>query len=202
MTLTHAQTIFMLFIYYINLRNKKQFVYVLMSSKSFKRIINCYNIFCRKGEFVCLMFVVGLPQAKLTIFPTFATDEEKVQMVCGGHEVISECMFYPAGQENFLKPSDSCNFSITGANLIAWSQDKEISHINISCYYTVHALGKNESSPHSDRVSIRVRGMRFNHKLFVRQINCFFFCSKQLFLFLVRFARHVIFASNHRGQPN
>ncbi len=145
-----------------------------MSSKSFKIIIHCYNTFCCKGEFVCLVFVIGLPQAKLTIFPTFAIDEEKVQMVCGGHEAISECMFYPAGQENLLKPSDSCNFSITGANLIAWSQDKEISHVNISCYYTVHASRQNESSPHSERVSIRVRGTLFNHKLFARQINCFF----------------------------
>ncbi len=143
-----------------------------MSSKSFKIIIHCYNTFCCKGEFVCLVFVIGLPQAKLTIFPTFAIDEEKVQMVCGGHEAISECMFYPAGQENLLKPSDSCNFSITGANLIAWSQDNE-SHVNISCYYTVHASRQNESSPHSERVSIRVRGTLFNHKLFARQINCF-----------------------------
>ncbi|XP_016411915.1 uncharacterized protein LOC107743268 [Sinocyclocheilus rhinocerous] len=103
----------------------------------------------------------GLPQAKLTVFPIFATDEEKVQMVCGGHENqhISECMFYPAGQENFLKPSTSCNFSLTGAELIIWSQDQESSHVNISCYYTVHALGENGTSPHSDIVSVRVRGL-------------------------------------------
>ncbi|XP_050978006.1 uncharacterized protein LOC127172701 isoform X2 [Labeo rohita] len=102
----------------------------------------------------------NLPQAKLTIFPTFATDEE-VQMVCGGHENqhMSECMFYPAGQENFIKPSASCNFSITVADLIAWSQDQESSYVNISCYYTVHDLEKNTTSPHSDIVSVRVRGL-------------------------------------------
>ncbi|KAI2659048.1 Low-density lipoprotein receptor class A domain-containing protein 2 [Labeo rohita] len=99
-------------------------------------------------------------KAKLTIFPTFATDEE-VQMVCGGHENqhMSECMFYPAGQENFIKPSASCNFSITVADLIAWSQDQESSYVNISCYYTVHDLEKNTTSPHSDIVSVRVRGL-------------------------------------------
>ncbi|KAL1266004.1 hypothetical protein QQF64_004031 [Cirrhinus molitorella] len=99
-----------------------------------------------------------LPQAKLEIF---ATDEEKVQMVCGGHENqhMSECMFYPDGQENFLKPSASCNFSITGAELIMWSQNPKSSYVNISCYYTVNGLGKNTTSPHSDSVSVRVRGL-------------------------------------------
>ncbi|XP_050978007.1 uncharacterized protein LOC127172702 [Labeo rohita] len=101
----------------------------------------------------------SLPQAKLTIFPTFATDEEEVQMVCGGHENqhMSECTFYPAGQENFIKPSASCNFFITVADLIAWSQDQESSYVNISCYYTVHSLGENTTSPHSDIVSVRIR---------------------------------------------
>ncbi|XP_059394138.1 uncharacterized protein LOC132126704 [Carassius carassius] len=103
----------------------------------------------------------GLPQAKLTIYPTFATDEEKVQMVCGGHEDqhISECMFYLVGQEDFLKPSASCNFSLTAADLIIWSHDQESSHVNISCYYTVHALKENGTSPHSNIVSVRVRGL-------------------------------------------
>ncbi|XP_073681405.1 uncharacterized protein [Garra rufa] len=101
----------------------------------------------------------GLPKAKLTIVPTFATDEEEVQMVCKGYEDqhMSECMFYPAGQETFSKPSASCDFSINGTDLIAWSQNQESSYVNIYCYYTVH--GVNETSPHSDRVSVRVRGL-------------------------------------------
>ncbi|KAL1266005.1 hypothetical protein QQF64_004032 [Cirrhinus molitorella] len=102
----------------------------------------------------------SLPQAKLTIFPTFATDEEEVQMVCGGHENqhMSECMFYPDGQEtDRTQPSSSCNISITGAKLIAWSQNQKSSYVNISCYYTVH--GVKETSPHSDIVSVRVRGL-------------------------------------------
>ncbi|XP_026130486.1 uncharacterized protein LOC113110572 [Carassius auratus] len=126
---------------------------------------------CRHCEMALFIFIIfhlvledksqGLPQAKLTIYPTFATDEEKVQMVCGGHENlhISECMFYLVGQEDFLKPSASCNFSLTAAELIIWSHDQESSHVNISCYYTVHALKENGTSPHSDIVSVRVRGL-------------------------------------------
>ncbi|XP_043107866.1 uncharacterized protein LOC122353984 isoform X1 [Puntigrus tetrazona] len=100
----------------------------------------------------------GFPQAKLTIFPTFAVDEEKVQMICEGQENqhISECMFYPVGQEQFIQPVTSCKLSLTGAELISWSRDQESSHVNISCYYSI---GKNETSPHSDRVSVRVRGL-------------------------------------------
>ncbi|ROI16295.1 hypothetical protein DPX16_12413 [Anabarilius grahami] len=103
----------------------------------------------------------GLPQANLTIFPTSATYGEKVQMVCGGHENhrVSECMFYPAGQENFKKPSASCYLTLTSGELILWSQDAESSHVNISCYYTVYSLGENATSPHSDTVSVRVRGL-------------------------------------------
>lgn len=114
-------------------------------------------------------FFLGLPQANLTIFPTSATYGEKVQMVCGGHEKhrVSECMFYPAGQENFKKPSASCYLTLTSDELILWSQDAESSHVNISCYYTVYSLGENATSPHSDTVSVRVRGALFNRKLYV-----------------------------------
>ncbi|XP_056104475.1 uncharacterized protein LOC130083472 [Rhinichthys klamathensis goyatoka] len=103
----------------------------------------------------------GLPQANLTIFPTFATYGEKVQMFCGGHESqhVSECMFYPAGQENYIKPSALCNITLTSIELITWSQDPESSHVNISCYYTVYGLGENATSPHSDKVSVKVRGL-------------------------------------------
>ncbi|KAK7119168.1 hypothetical protein R3I94_021124 [Phoxinus phoxinus] len=103
----------------------------------------------------------GLPQANLTIFPTFATYGEEVQMFCGGHENqhVSECMFYPAGQENYKKPSSLCNITLTIIELIMWSQDPESSHVNVSCYYTVYGLGENSTSPHSDEVSVRVRGL-------------------------------------------
>ncbi|XP_039529338.1 uncharacterized protein LOC120480352 isoform X4 [Pimephales promelas] len=103
----------------------------------------------------------GLPQANLTIFPTFATNGEKVQMLCGGHENqhVSECMFYPAGQENYKIPSALCNITLTSIKLIMWSQDPESSHVNISCYYTVYGIGDNTTSPHSDKVSVKVRGL-------------------------------------------
>ncbi|KAK7127524.1 hypothetical protein R3I93_020188 [Phoxinus phoxinus] len=103
----------------------------------------------------------GLPQANLTIFPTFSTYGEEVQMFCGGHENqhVSECMFYPAGQENYKKPSSLCNITLTIIELIMWSQDPESSHVNVSCYYTVYGLGENATSPHSDEVSVRVRGL-------------------------------------------
>ncbi|XP_067243264.1 uncharacterized protein [Chanodichthys erythropterus] len=103
----------------------------------------------------------GLPQANLTIFPTSATYGENVQMVCGGHEKhrVSECMFYPAGQEHFKKPSASCYLTLTSDELILWSKDAESSHVNISCYYTVYSLGENATSSLSDTVSVRVRGL-------------------------------------------
>ncbi|XP_077060018.1 uncharacterized protein LOC143711841 [Siphateles boraxobius] len=102
-----------------------------------------------------------LPRANLTIFPTFATYGEKVQMFCGGHENqhVSECMFYPAGKENYKKPSALCNITLTSIELIMWSQDPETSHVNISCYYTVYGLGENATSPHSDKVSVKLRGL-------------------------------------------
>ncbi|XP_051769269.1 uncharacterized protein LOC127522944 [Ctenopharyngodon idella] len=103
----------------------------------------------------------GFPQANLTIFPTSATSGEKVQMECGGYKNhrVSECMFYPEGQESFKKPSASCNLTLTSTELILWSHDAESSHVNISCYYTVYSLAVNETSPHSNKVSVRVRGL-------------------------------------------
>ncbi|XDV51364.1 hypothetical protein PO909_020250, partial [Leuciscus waleckii] len=103
----------------------------------------------------------GLPQATLTISPTFATYGENVQMICGGHENqhVSECMFYPAGQENYKKPSELCNITLTSIELIMWSQDPDGSHVNISCFYTVYGLGENATSPHSNKVSVKVRGL-------------------------------------------
>ncbi|XP_067287296.1 uncharacterized protein [Pseudorasbora parva] len=103
----------------------------------------------------------GLPQANLTIFPTFANNEEKVRMVCGGYENhrVSECMFYLSGQEDFKTPSGLCNLTLTIRKLIMWSRDSESSHINISCYYSVYSLGENATSPPSDKVPVRVRGL-------------------------------------------
>ncbi|XP_065098157.1 uncharacterized protein [Paramisgurnus dabryanus] len=112
--------------------------------------------------FICLQFLEvqpqSLPQAKLTVSPASVTDGE-MHFVCEGFKRrrVSECMFYPSGQENFTKPS-ACNISITISDLIAWSRDHESSHVNIVCYYTVFELRKHITSPHSDKVSVRVRG--------------------------------------------
>ncbi|XP_073732339.1 uncharacterized protein [Misgurnus anguillicaudatus] len=106
----------------------------------------------------------GLPQAKLTVFPASVTDGEMVRLVCEGFKKrrVSECLFYPSGRENFTKPSASCNLSITVSELIAWSGDHESSHVNIVCYYTAIELGKQMTSLHSDKVSVRVRGLDYS----------------------------------------
>lgn len=106
-----------------------------------------------------LIIVAGLPQAKLTVFPASVTDGE-MRLVCGGFDnrTASECLFYPSEQENFTTPSVSCELSLTGSELITWSGDEESSYVNTVCYYAVIELGKYVTSPHSDEVSVRVRG--------------------------------------------
>ncbi|XP_056590058.1 uncharacterized protein LOC130409884 [Triplophysa dalaica] len=100
----------------------------------------------------------GLPQAKLTVFPASVTDGE-MRLVCEGFEnrTVSECFFYPSGQENFTTPSVSCELSLTGSELIIWSGDEESSFVNTVCFYSVSELGKYITSAHSDEVSVRVR---------------------------------------------
>ncbi|XP_065098152.1 uncharacterized protein [Paramisgurnus dabryanus] len=102
----------------------------------------------------------GLPKAKLTVSPASVTDGE-MRFVCEGFKKrrVSECMFYPSGRVNLSMPSASCNISITASDLLAWSGDHESSHVNIVCYYTVSKSGKHTISPHSDEVSVRVRGL-------------------------------------------
>ncbi|XP_057218766.1 uncharacterized protein LOC130571658 [Triplophysa rosa] len=100
----------------------------------------------------------GLPQAKLTVFPASVTDGE-LRLVCEGFDnrTVSECLFYPSGQENFTTPSVSCELSLTGSELITWSGDEESSYVNTVCYYAVSELGKYITSDHSDEVPVRVR---------------------------------------------
>ncbi|KAA0707438.1 hypothetical protein E1301_Tti021534 [Triplophysa tibetana] len=100
----------------------------------------------------------GLPQAKLTVFPASVSDG-KMRLVCEGFDnrTVSECFFYPSGQENFTTPSVSCELSLTGSELITWSGDEESSYVNTVCYYTVSGLGKYITSAHSDEVSVKVR---------------------------------------------
>ncbi|KAI7794752.1 hypothetical protein IRJ41_000109 [Triplophysa rosa] len=109
----------------------------------------------------------GLPQAKLTVFPASVTDGE-LRLVCEGFDnrTVSECLFYPSGQENFTTPSVSCELSLTGSELITWSGDEESSYVNTVCYYAVSELGKYITSDHSDEVPVRVRDEKPNITVF------------------------------------
>ncbi|XP_036416109.1 uncharacterized protein LOC118800067 isoform X2 [Colossoma macropomum] len=94
----------------------------------------------------------NVPQAELSVFPAVLTQRGSVQLDCKTlYAGVSQCYFYPERDETNLKHSPSCQLSLTGSELTAWTGHsyRSSQSVNITCYYTVDEFRTQAESPHS-----------------------------------------------------
>ncbi|XP_051532013.1 uncharacterized protein LOC127428028 [Myxocyprinus asiaticus] len=143
-------------------------VFYLSHSELFKRTVSSRQLSCdyslntepvERSPRSDVYTIRGLSQAKLTESASVINERETVQLNCKKTEdqkmEIEKCIFNINGRENNMKQNTSCQLSLTGSEIIIWSEEQR-STVNITCFYSVKKSQVLIPSPHSDPVSVRV----------------------------------------------
>ncbi|XP_036804246.1 uncharacterized protein LOC118940102 [Oncorhynchus mykiss] len=93
-----------------------------------------------------------LPPPSLTVRPAVIKERESVQLSCETTRHVSHCYFYIEEGENF--PDSSCTQTLTGTELLKRADQTFPDVVKVTCYY---AVGKSDTSPLSDPVSVTVQ---------------------------------------------
>ncbi|KAL7837092.1 hypothetical protein SRHO_G00268030 [Serrasalmus rhombeus] len=102
----------------------------------------------------------NVPQPELSVSPSVLTERGSAQLDCKTPSAgVSQCYFYPEGDETNTKRSPSCQLSLTGSELTRWTGHSYRSpqSVNIICYYTVDEFRNQAESPRSLPAAVTVQ---------------------------------------------
>ncbi|XP_071239282.1 uncharacterized protein [Salvelinus alpinus] len=94
----------------------------------------------------------GPPLPRLTVSPAVIRERDLVQLSCVTPPSISVSQCYLFTEKGDIKPS--CRQTLTGTELLSWSDQHSPAVVNVRCYY--YAVGSYNQSSHSDPVSVTV----------------------------------------------
>ncbi|XP_038821570.1 uncharacterized protein LOC120021789 [Salvelinus namaycush] len=96
----------------------------------------------------------GPPLPRLTVSPAVIRELDSVQLSCVTPPSVSVSHCYLFTEKRDYKPS--CRQTLTGTELLSWSDQRSPAVVNVRCYY--YAVGSYNPSSHSDPVSVTVEG--------------------------------------------
>ncbi len=111
---------------------------------------------------ILFFFLLGLPQAKLSVSASVILESDTVELSCENTEDLKmeKCVFIINGRESNSKQSSSCQLSVTGSQISIWSGGQS-SSVRITCFYTVMKRQVQKPSAHSDPVTVTVQSKVF-----------------------------------------
>ncbi|XP_036804111.1 uncharacterized protein LOC118936468 [Oncorhynchus mykiss] len=97
--------------------------------------------------------VQGPPLPRLTVSPAVIRERDSVQLSCETPPSVSVSQCYLFTEKGHHKPS--CRQTLTGTELLSWSDQRSPAVVNVRCYY--YAIGSSSPSSHSDPGSVTVQ---------------------------------------------
>ncbi|XP_064815529.1 uncharacterized protein LOC135531415 isoform X6 [Oncorhynchus masou masou] len=95
----------------------------------------------------------GPPLPRLTVSPAVIRERDSVQLSCETPPSVSVSQCYLFTEKGDYKPS--CRQTLTGTELLSWSDQRSPAVVNVRCYY--YAIGSSSPSSHSDPGSVTVQ---------------------------------------------
>ncbi|KAM9534688.1 uncharacterized protein ACWYII_039558 isoform 2-T2 [Salvelinus alpinus] len=109
----------------------------------------------------------GPPLPRLTVSPAVIRERDSVQLSCETPPSVSVSQCYLFTEKGDYKPS--CRQTLTGTELLSWSDQRSPAVVNVRCYY--YAVGSYNPSSHSDPVSVTVE--------VPPQLTCYFYIEER-----------------------
>ncbi|XP_072522049.1 uncharacterized protein [Salminus brasiliensis] len=107
--------------------------------------------------------VLILDAPQLSVSPAVITERGSVLLDCKApYAEVSQCYFYPEGNEKNTKLSPSCQLSLTAPELTIWSgrSSRSAGPVSVVCHYSVSVSGVSKPSPHSLPAPVMILDLR------------------------------------------